>query len=63
MIAELGHEVPPQEHVLEEFLHGGSSRRVVPGYSAELRFCRLGYEPRAEDLLSLGASGAPQSHP
>ena len=31
VIAELPHKVPKPEHVLEKFVHGGPSRRVVAG--------------------------------
>ena len=63
MIAELPHEVSRPEHVLEEFVYRGPSRRVVAGDCAELHFCCLRHESRAEDFLPFGACGAQRSHP
>ena len=63
MVAELPHEVPQPEHVLEGLVHGGPSWCVVAGDRAELRFCRLGHQPRAEDFRPLGACRAPRGHP
>ena len=61
--AELPHEISQPEHLVEEIFYGGPSRRVVAGYCAELRFCRLGHQPRAEDFCLCGARGAPRGHP
>ena len=55
MIAELPNEVSEPEHVVEVILHGGPSWRVLAGNCAELRFCRLGHQTRAEDLHPFGA--------
>ena len=59
MIAELPHEVSQPQHVVEEIVHGGSSRRVVAGNCAELRFRCLGHQPGAEDFCPFGARGVP----
>ena len=58
VIAELPHEVSQPEHVLQEIVHGGPSRWVVAGDRAELRFCCLGHQPRAEDFCPFGARRA-----
>ena len=63
MVAKLPCEVPQPEHVVEEIVHRGPSRRVIAGYSAGLRFCVLGHQPRAEDFRSCGACEAPRGHP
>ena len=63
MIAKLPCEIPQPEHVVEEIVHGGPSRRVVAGYGAELRLRFLGHQPRAEDFRPCGARGAPRGHP
>ena len=55
------YEVPQPEHVLEELVYGGPSRRVVAGNRAELHFCRFGHQPRTGDLRH--ASQTPRSHP
>ena len=62
MIAKLPPEIPQPEHVVEEIVHGGPSRRVVAGYGAVLRLRRLRHQPRAEDLCPCGARGAPRGH-
>ena len=62
-VAELPHEIPQPEHVLEELVHGGPPRWVVAGNRAELRVCRFGHQPGTEDLRPLGAGGTPRSHP
>ena len=41
VVAKLPCEVPQPEHVVEEIVHRGPSRRVVSGYGAELRFLKL----------------------
>ena len=61
--AELPHEISQLEYVLEGVVYGGPSRRVVAGYCAELRFCSLGHQRRAEDFTPCGAHGAPRGHP
>ena len=63
MIAKLQREIPQPEHVVEEIVYGGSSRRGVAGYGAELGLCRLGHQPRAEDFRPCGARGTPRGHP
>ena len=63
MIAELPHEVLQPEHVLEEIVHGGPSRRVVAGDCTEPRLRCLAHQPRAEDFRRFGARGAPRIHP
>ena len=45
MVAKLPCEVPQPEHVVEEIVHRGPSRRVVAGYGAELRLRVLGTSP------------------
>ena len=57
MIAEFPREVSQPEHV--EIVYGGPPQRVVAGYGAELRFCCLGHQPRAENFRPCGAGGAP----
>ena len=63
MIAELPREIPQLEHVVEGIVQGGPSRRVVAGYGAGLRLCRLRHQPRAEDFCPCGACGSPRGHP
>ena len=63
MVAKLPCEVPWPEHVVEEVVHRGPSRRVVAGSGAELRLCFLGHQPRAEDFRPCGACGVPRCHP
>ena len=63
MVATLPCEIPQPEHVVEEIVHGGTSRRVVAGYGAELRLRLLGHQPRAEDFHPRGARGVPRGHP
>ena len=62
-IAKLPREIPHSEHVVEEIVYGGSSRRVVAGYGAELRLCSLGHQPRADNFRPCGPPGAPRGHP
>ena len=57
-IAELPHEISQPERVVEKIVYGGPSGRVVAGYCAELRFCRLRHPPGAEDFCPCGARGA-----
>ena len=57
MVAKLPFEVPQPEHVVEEIVHRGPSRRVVAGYGAELRLRVLGHQPGAEDFCPCGACG------
>ena len=45
MNAELSHEIPPPEHVLEELVHAGPPRRVVAGNRAELCSAASGTNP------------------
>ena len=45
VVAKLRCEVPQLEHVVEEVVHRGPSRRVVAGYGAELRLRVLGPSP------------------
>ena len=59
VVAKLPCEVPQQEHVVEEIVHRGPSRRVVAGYGAELRLRVLGHQSGAEDFRPCGACGAP----
>ena len=63
MIAKLPCEIPQPEQVVEEIVYGGAPSWIVAGYGAELRFCRLWHQPRAEDFCPCGASGAPLGHP
>ena len=63
VVAELPHEVPQPQHVLEELIYRGPSRQVVAGNYAELRFRRVRHQPGTEDLRPLGAGGTPRSHP
>ena len=63
MGAKLLCEIPQPEHVVEEIVHGGPSRRVVAGYGAELRLRLLWHQPRAKDFRPRGARGAPRGHP
>ena len=55
MIAKLQCEIPQPEHVVEEIVHGGPSRRVVAGYGAELRLCLLGHHEATHRALSPGS--------
>ena len=63
VVAKLPREVPQPEHVVEEIVHRGPSRRVVSGYGAELRLRVLGHQSGAEHLRPRGACGAPRGHP
>ena len=63
MIAKLPCKIPQPEHVVEEVIQGGPSRRVVAAYGAELRLPVLGHLPGAEDFRPRGARGAPGGHP
>ena len=62
VIAKLPREIPQPEHVVKEIVYGGLSRQVVAGYGAELRLCRLGHQPRAEDFCPCCARGVPRGH-
>ena len=57
VVAKLPCEVPQPEHVVEEIVHRGPSRRVVPGYGAELRLCVLGLTRRGEEARAGGLWG------
>ena len=63
VVAKLPCEVSQPEHVVEEIVHRGPSRRVVAGYGTELRLCVLGHQSGAEDFRPRGACGAPRGHP
>ena len=63
VVAKLPGEVPQPEHVVEEIVHRGPSRRVVSGYGPELRLRVLGHQSGAEHLRPRGACGAPRGHP
>ena len=53
VVAKLPCEVPQPEHVVEEIVHRGPSRRVVAGYGAELRLRVLGHQSGAEDFVHM----------
>ena len=55
VVAKLPCEVPQPEHVVEEIVHRGPSRRVVSGYGAELRLRVLRQQSGAEHLRPCGA--------
>ena len=63
VIVKLPREMSQPEHVVEKSVYGGSSWRVVAGYGAVLRLCRLWHQPRAEDVRQCGTCGAPRGHP
>ena len=63
VVAKLPRELPQPEHVVEEIVHRGPSRRVVSGYGAELRLRVLGHQSEAEHFGPRGACGAPRGHP
>ena len=63
VVTKLPCEVPQPEHVVEEIIHRGPSRRVVSGYGAELRLHVLRHQSGAEHPRLCGACGAPRGHP